>query len=136
MFKERLAKQVRDWCDKEYPRKIEIYHNKALPALINNRCQMNAIDNVMRGHAVAVVECVMINNSDATLHYINLDDQGRYFDSTLGWEYSGKDYRMIRIMRDFDGDWSSNHLQNEKERICLSALGRLKYKLHDPMDLL
>lgn len=135
MIKGRLEKKIRDYCDKKYSRKIEIYHDPSVQPLINNRCQMNAIARVQNGQAVAVVECLIIHKNSATLHYINIDDQGRYVDVTLGWEYSGADYRLIRIMRDFNGGWSSDHLDREKLRIAKEAIGML-HKLYDTDRLL
>ena len=134
MLKKYLRKKVRDWCDKAYPSKLEMHHNKQLRPLINNRCQMNATACVANGDAVAVVECVVIDDDTCSLHYINLDDQGRYFDATLGYEYLRSDYRMIRIYPNLPV-FSGDHLTDEKRRICKDALGFIG-KMHDPIELL
>ncbi len=135
MLRNRLRKAVRDWCDKEYTKKLEIHHDKRFRPLINHKCHMNAVSTVSQGDAVAIAEVVLIHDEDCTLHYINLDDQGRYFDATLGYEYLNSDYRLIRIFRELPG-FSGDHLNGEKERICREALGKWKSKLHDPLDLL
>lgn len=134
MFKKMLKKKVRDWCDKAYPNKIEMHHNKMFRPLVNARCQMNSTALVSQGDAVAVVECIMVDDEECTLHYINLDDQGRYFDATLGNEYLECDYRMVKIFRELPG-FSGGHLCDEKRRICKEALGHLS-RLHDPLGLL
>ena len=135
MLKDRLRKQVMEWCDKTYPKKLEIFRDDRFRPLFNNRCQMNSSALVAQGDSVAIVECVIINAEDCTLHYINLDDQGRYFDATLGHEYLKCDYRLIRIYRELPM-FSGDHLTAEKKRICLEALGKWKYKLNDPLDML
>lgn len=135
MLKKTLKQKVRDWCDKAYPKKIEMFHDKRFRPLVNNRCQMNATALVSSRESVAIVECVMIHSDSCTLHYINLDEQGRYFDATLGNEYLNSDYRLVRIYRELP-EFSCDHLFNEKRRICKEALGKWKYKLHDPTDLL
>lgn len=135
MLKERLKKQVRDWCDKAYQRRLEIFHDERFRPLFNNRCQMNSSSLVAQGDSVAIVECVIISEDECTLHYINLDDQGRYFDATLGHEYLRSDYRMIKIYKELPC-FSGDHLMAEKRRICLEALGKWKNKLNDPLDML
>lgn len=135
MLKKTLKQKVRDWCDKEYPKKLDIFHDKRFQPLVNNRCQMNAVALVASGESVAIVECVMIHDNSCTLHYINLDNQGRYFDATLGYEYINSDYRLVRIYRELP-EFSCDHLFKEKRRICLEALGKWKYKLHEATDLL
>lgn len=134
MIKKRLRQKVRDWCDKTYQKKIEMHHNTSLRPLINNRCQMNSVACVSQGDSVAVVECVIISDGECTLHYINIDDQGRYFDATLGYEYLSADYRMIKIFRDLP-KFSCDHLNDEKKRICKEALGIIG-KMYDSMGLL
>lgn len=65
MLKKTLKKKVRDWCEKNYHRKIDMFHDKRFQPLVNNRCQMNAAALVASGKSVAVVECVMIHADDA-----------------------------------------------------------------------
>ena len=87
------------------------------------------------GDAVSIAEVVIIDDNTCTLHYINMDDQGVYFDATLGYQYSGSDYRLIRLIHTFKG-YPGNHLEDEKERICLEALGKWRNKLNDPLNML
>lgn len=135
MLKKTLKKKVRDWCDKTYPKKIDVEFKPEHRPLQNHRCHNNADHMVRCGDAVSIAEVVIIDDDTCTLHYINMDDQGSYFDATLGYQYTGSDYRLIRLIHTFK-EYPGNHLNDEKERICLEALGKWKYKLHDPLDLL
>lgn len=135
MLKDRLKKQVRDWCDKTYPKKLEVEFKPEHRPLQNHRCHNNADHMVRCGDAVSIAEVVMIDDDTCTLHYINMDDQGAYFDATLGYQYSGSDYRLIRLIHTFKG-YPGNHLEDEKERICLEALGKWRNKLNDPLSML
>jgi len=135
MLKDRLKKQVRDWCDKAYPKKLEVEFKPEHRPLQNHRCHNNADHMVRCGDAVSIAEVVMIDDDTCTLHYINMDDQGVYFDATLGYQYSGSDYRLIRLIHTFKG-YPGSHLEDEKARICLEALGKWRNKLNDPLNML
>lgn len=135
MLKKTLKQKVRDWCDKEYTKKIEVEFKPEHRPLQNHRCHNNADHMVRCGDAVSIAEVVMIYEDSCTLHYINMDDQGAYFDVTLGYQYTGSDYRLIRLIHTFK-EYPGCHLDDEKRRICLEALGKWKYKLHDPLDML
>lgn len=135
MLKKTLKQKVRDWCDKAYPKKIDVGFKSEHRPLFNQQCHNNADHMVRCGDAVSIAEVVIIDDNTCTLHYINMDDQGLYFDATLGYQYSGCDYRLIRLLHKFK-DYPGTHLEDEKARICLDALGKWKYKLHDPLDLL
>lgn len=135
MLKKTLKQKVRDWCDKAYPKKIDVEFNPEHRPLQNHRCHNNADHMVRCGDAVSIAEVVMINDDSCVLHYINMDDQGVYFDVTLGYQYTGSDYRLIRLIHAFK-EYPGCHLNDEKRRICKEALGKWKYKLHDPTDLL
>lgn len=134
MFRKRLKQKVRDWCDKTYTRKLAVTFNKDHAPSHNHRCHINADHMIKAGHAVAVAEVVMIDSDSCTLHYINLDANGDYFDCTLGYQWSGDDYRLIRLLNQFPA-YPGDHLCDEKRRICKEALGRFG-KMHDALDLL
>ena len=135
MLKKTLKKKVRDWCDKEYTKKIDVKVKPEHRPLFNQQCHNNADHMVRCGDAVSIAEVVIIDDNTCTLHYINMDDQGVYFDAALGYQYSGSDYRLIRLIHTFKG-YPGNHLEDEKERICLEALGKWRNKLNDPLNML
>ena len=91
-------------ASKTYPKKIDVTASKKGISLMNNRCHYNAVNAVKTGLAVAVVECVMIGGDDCTAHYINLLENGEYVDFTLGWAWSGGDYRLVRYVHEDDYD--------------------------------
>lgn len=128
-------KSVREWAKNKYQNKITVTFNKEHPASFNQSCHMNSSHFVESGEAVLIAEVVIINDECCTLHYINMDASGNYFDATLGFEYKDCDYRLIRLMRGFDG-YPGDTLSKVKDEIALAALGRFGVKLHKGEDLL
>jgi len=117
----KLRQKVRDYCENSYPKELEVYSNNSIAPAYNNSCHYNADACVRQGHAVAIVECVMIHDGRACLHYISLDSGLKCFDSTLGPLYSGADYRMIEVLRDFPNSDPGERLNSKKREICLKA---------------
>lgn len=122
MLKSKIKQIVRDNADKNYPKKIVI-SCASNQAMLNNSCMYNAVNKCMLGESSAVVECVVITNSQATAHYINLQPDGSFVDFTLGWHWSSCDYRFIRYVP--YTEWGS----------IGESLDRLKCKLSEPVKL-
>jgi len=99
-IKNHEKKKIYDFVDKNYTKKIDvIVSNKHMP-LYNSACHYNADAICEAGGAVSVVECFILNHKvcDATLHYINMNENMELFDVTLGYRWSGCDYRFSRII--------------------------------------
>lgn len=123
--------KIRSYCDKKFKNKISVSVDESVQPLINGRCHHNATWAVRSGKAVAVVECVMINdNGTCTAHFINMLEDGRYIDYTLGYEWAGCDYRLSRVItKDFPQ--AEKMLSDFKGRIVSeSGLSWLARKLH------
>ena len=103
-------------------KKIEVTPLTQSEPLINNSCHYNSVNQVKLGKAVAVVEVVMFDGDDRpTAHYININEQGEYYDITLGWSWSGCDYRLVRIIHSSSNELSSAH----------EMLRKLKKKMYE-----
>ena len=103
-------------------KKIEVNPLTQSEPLINHKCQYNSVNQVKLGKAVAVVEVVILGGDGSpTAHYININEQGEYYDITLGWSWGGCDYRLVRIISS-----SSNELSSAGE-----MLSRLKKKMYE-----
>lgn len=97
---DKLRKKVSEKAKLDYTVKLDITAPESELAMMNNRCQYNAVNAVKTGIAVAVVECVSIDKDDCSAHYINMLSNGDYVDFTLGWAWSGSDYRFVRYVHD------------------------------------
>lgn len=121
MLKDKMKRRIRDYCDKQYPVKLDIVQNDEHRPLFNNRCQWNADALVRQGKAVAIVECVVLWEDSATLHYVCLGADMRVFDPTLGPIYTGSDYRLISVIWDFPSNDPDARLTQVKKDITRAA---------------
>lgn len=108
---------MRDRADYMHPCKIKIADKKDFVPLHNHRCQWNAYHAVKAGLAIAVVEVVMIDSDSCTAHYINKLESGECVDFTLGYAWSGSDYRFVRVVPSDDYQMNRN-LSSLKNRLC------------------
>ncbi len=69
---------------------------KFLVPLINGACHFNSVHELKNGNSVSVVECLMVDGKKVTAHYICMNEKGEYYDPTLGWQWSGCDYKLVR----------------------------------------
>lgn len=113
----RLNKQIAARVSSKYEKKLDISIDTEMP-MLNNKCQFNSINAVKHKNAVAVIECVIIGSDDCTAHYINLMSDGRIIDYTLGWAWSGGDYRFIRYVPDSEYENINNSLDDLKQELC------------------
>lgn len=130
------AKRVRDWCDRAYPKKLDLQADHPFRPLYNNRCHMNAAATVRQGDAVAIVECVILSDESATVHYVNLGADLRVFDGTLGPLYAGADYRLIKVWRDFPTHDPGDQLTLRKREIVQAALPFGLWRLYNIHQIL
>jgi hypothetical protein len=112
-------------ADSKHQQKINISSKFDFIPLINQSCHYNGVHAVKAGKAAAVIECVMINSATPTAHYISQLEDGSYVDYTLGWSWSGGDYRFIRIVPESEYDDISDSLTRLKKCLCASSIGRI-----------
>lgn len=135
MIKEWLTKKVRDCADKNFTNKITMNQPAGTMALMNNYCQFNAVNAVKTGRAVAVVEVVCIDRESCTAHYVNMLEDGSFVDYTLGWSWTGGDYRLIRYVHESLYERINKELEELKGRLCQPISGKLKLTLYSPTDI-
>tara|TARA_R110002096_G_C14661646_1_gene728175 strand:- start:8331 stop:8747 length:417 start_codon:yes stop_codon:yes gene_type:complete len=113
----KLKNGVASRASKKYTKKLEISTDSNMP-MVNHKCQFNAVHAVKHKNAVAVIECIMIGDRDCTAHYINLMSDGRIIDYTLGWAWSGADYRFVRYVPDSEYENIDDSLCDLKKTLC------------------
>ncbi|MNJ10715.1 hypothetical protein D3C77_48770 [compost metagenome] len=121
MLTKYLKKKVRDYCDKAYPAKLVMVADDRFRPLFNNACHYNADALVRQGDAVAIIECLMIFEGNATLHYVSLRSDLKAFDATLGPLWAGEDYRLIEVLRSMPSDDPYERLRSMKKKIAKAA---------------
>ena len=113
----RLKKQIAARASAKYEKNLDVSVDTEMP-MLNNKCQFNSINAVKHKNAAAVIECVVIGGDDCTAHYINLMSDGRIIDYTLGWAWSGGDYRFIRYVPDSEYENINDSLGKLKQSLC------------------
>jgi len=122
-----LKKKVLAKASKTYPKKLDVTAPKKGISLMNHCCHYNAVNAVKTGVAVAVVECVMIESDRCYAHCINLLEDGSYVDLTLGWAWSGCDYRLVRFVHESEYKYISKKLGDLKANLASGFI----YKRHE-----
>lgn len=118
-----LRRKAMESADKMYPQKIDMSQiPEGVMPLLNHKCHFNAVHAVKAGKAAAVIECVIVDDLDCTAHYINQMQDGSYCDYTLGWLWSGADYRFCRIVPEQEYKRIDQSLSDLKSLICSSHL--------------
>lgn len=136
MLKKKLQAKVLAYCLASYPRKIDVSASHTMPPRHNNRCQLNSQAAVLQGDGILAVECVVLDENRAFLHYINLSADGEYFDCTLGPAWAGSDYRLVKLLREFPNNDADGRLLATKAAICRAALPHVPAWLYKPGDLI
>lgn len=130
MIHSKLKKKVRDYLDGKYTRKIEPESPAGFHPKFNHACHLNSDHLQKTGESVAVVECLIIDDDSATLHYINLMEDGSYVDATLGAAWKNGDYRIVRIMREFDKDPNKELCERKKQLTMDAGVSRHWLKIY------
>lgn len=102
----------------QYRTRIAMSDKCDFMAMLNHRCQYNAVHAVKAGLAKSVIECLQVDHGQATAHYINQLEDGQYVDYTLGWLYRNSDYRIIREVPENEYQECGEALTALKERLC------------------
>lgn len=108
---------MRNAAAQRYQKKIDISFIDGV-GLYNHACHLNAVNRCMAGDSAAVVEVVLIDDDSCTAHYINMQGDGRYVDYTLGWHWSGADYRFVRYVPFTEWGDITSSLNNLKKELC------------------
>lgn len=108
---------MRNAAAQRYQKKIDISFIDGV-GLYNHACHLNAVNRCRAGDSAAVVEVVVIDDDSCTAHYINMQSDGRYVDYTLGWHWSGADYRFVRYVPFTEWGDITSSLNSLKKELC------------------
>ena len=75
-----------------------------LNPMMNHACHFNALNEHRSRRAVAIVEVFNPSESYPVAHYINMDSDGKFYDATLGYSWSGVEYRRSKYIHTMDTD--------------------------------
>lgn len=117
MIKSKLCRIVRDAADKKYPKRLDMSFVDG-SGLYNHACHLNSVNRARDGSSSAVVEVVVIDDDKCTAHYINMQSDGQYVDYTLGWHWSGADYRFVRYVPFTEWGTITDSLRSLKSKLC------------------
>lgn len=109
--------KMRKAAMEKYTKKIDISFVDGV-GMYNHACHLNAVNRARAGNSAAVVEVVMINDDSVTAHYINMQADGKYVDYTLGWHWSGADYRFVRYVPFTEWSDITSSLERLKAELC------------------
>jgi hypothetical protein len=94
-YRKKIKKRIDKYCETNYE-KISKENMIMGKGLFNQRCQLNAVQQVKENNANEVY--MVLCSNEATypfVHFINKNDD-KYIDNTLGWELDVYDYYIIR----------------------------------------
>lgn len=97
MMHKNVSNQIKEWQDVE----IDLSVPPVRP-LFNRKCMYNVVEELKAKRAFAILE--VVGKDDCTAHYLCLDVNGKVYDPTLGWNYSGCKYKLVRYIHpEYDG---------------------------------
>jgi hypothetical protein len=116
-YKKRIKRNIEKYCDLHYE-KINLNQMELGSGLFNQRCQMNALQQVKEGKMKEVYSCICFNDSHyPVVHFINKDDKDKFVDNTLGFEYEFYKYYLINRIDDSQFNNMNEILMNIKESV-------------------
>lgn len=68
----------------------------------NFRCQLNAVHDAITNGEDEVAMCFYISEGDPIIHFLNIDNEGKYVDNTLGIWSSRIEYYLVRKVSKVD----------------------------------
>ena len=93
-YQKKLCNDIQKYCKTITP-------TRSTTGLFNHRCFYNACDYAVRNGG-DVVEVMLIQDQDPTLHYINRDADGQYVETTLGYLMGDYNYHLLRDVQPCD----------------------------------
>lgn len=96
---EKISKETIEYITCNY-NKINKKDMKKGEGLFNNKCQLNAIENIKNNKAEDIYLCAIFDGPKDTpvIHFINKKDD-KFIDNTLGWLYEENEYYLIRKIK-------------------------------------
>lgn len=94
----------------------------------NRQCMYNAMNEFKAKRAVAIIEVVSSDN-DPILHYLCMDKNGDIYDPTLGWSWSGYEWKLIQYIHPETDHNMGKHLQMAKEKLVKEACSKVTKRM-------
>ena len=89
----------------------------------NAQCMHNAMNEYQAGRSFAILE---VCRADIPMvHYLCVDANGDVYDPTLGYQWSGTKYKLIRYIHPNDDKYMADHLVDAKERLFHDACSKV-----------
>lgn len=104
-FERRIREAICLWVRARH----EMVKPKAAQGLFNYRCFSNAAEWARTHPGDTIVEVVYIDDGYPILHYLNVNAEGDYLETTLGYRANNLEYYLIRRIHQDD------HAQIEQE---------------------
>lgn len=93
----------------------------------NFRCHNNSVHEAIENDQDRIAQVVYIENDYPVIHYVNVDEDGRLIDNTLGHNIADKDFYMVKLV--WRDEFSNIHVLHEEMRNefrrSLSPLNRI-----------
>lgn len=113
-YRKKIKRRIDKYCETNYEKinKDDMIIGKGL---FNQRCQLNAVQQVKEHKANEVFMVVCLNDSTYPfVHFINKVND-KYIDNTLGWEYEIYNYYLIRRIDGSEYKKINDILMNTKD---------------------
>lgn len=120
-----IKEAIKDWDDIEI--NLPVPPNGCQP-LQNQQCMNNAMNEYKAHRSVAIIEVVAISDNQVVAHYLCMTAEGKVYDPTLGWEWSGGAYKLSKYIHPENNDGMSDELYAFKDRLfgmCKPSTRRL-----------
>lgn len=117
-----IVNHIKDWEDIKITRAVPPCEPKH-----NRRCMYNAMDEYKAKRAFAIIE--VCGTDDGIVHYLNVDSSGKIYDPTLGWSYSGCEFKLIQYIHPETQLNMGDHLSQAKERLFNDACSKTTKRL-------
>ena len=82
---------------------------KAGKCRYNYKCHCNAVHDAIEHKEQSIALCVYIASGHPIVHFVNINDNGEYFDNTLGHWASNYDFYLIKKV-DSDEFWNVDEM--------------------------
>jgi len=108
--------------------------------IYNQRCHLNAVQNILENKSKSVHLVVTYNKNDDEMpfiiHFINKDENDKWVDNTWGWCYKFYDYYYIKEVKETEFDTIGNILRDTKKEFLnkfsnkiLNEIFNVKYNI-------
>ncbi|MEQ6355190.1 hypothetical protein ABNX05_11225 [Lysinibacillus sp. M3] len=128
-YKSKVAKKIKTYCQVNYD-KVSKSKMRMGNGLFNHRCQLNTVQMVKEGLMKSVYLCICTNDEDYPIvHFINLSNDNKFIDNTLGFDYESYDYYIIRKIDESEFNKMNDLLMDTKKMLIMQHSRTLMNKI-------